>query len=183
VHWSRPDRTPFIPNGAPGEFDDASIYAGVGVLRQGDELWMYYSASRGRHNQNYPKWLSYHGVYTRAILTLDRYVGLQANLAPAEFVTLPLTFSGNRLELNADCGPAAEHWPAGAIRVELQEPDGTPIPGFALDECQPVVGDSVRHTVSWKAGADVGSRAGKPTRMRCVATDATLFAFQFARRQ
>jgi len=31
---------------------------------------------------------------------------------------------------------------SGGIRVELQQPDGQPIPGFSLDYCQEVFGDA-----------------------------------------
>lgn len=179
IHWSRPERNPFIPNGEPGSVDDASIYAGVGVLRKGDDLSMIYYASRIRHNQNSPQWVSSQGVYTRAVLTLDRYVSMQANLEPAEFVTHPLVFSGIRLELNADVGPEASSWPEGFIKVELQDEAGHPLPGFSLEECVPVEGNSVRHQVSWKKGSDLSPLAGKKIKMRCQARDACLYAFQF----
>ena len=175
VSWSRPERRPFIANGEPGEFDDAAIYCGVGLLRMGDELSMYYYGSRVKHNQNEPKYVSYGGTYSRAVLLLDGYVAAVAGLVPAEFTTYPLTFSGSRLGLNARVRES------GYVRVELQGEDGAPLPGFALDDCVPLAGDNVRHTVSWKAGADLSALAGKPTRMRVVARDASLYAFQFAR--
>ncbi len=175
VHWTRPERKPFIPNGPPGSMDDATIYCGVGLLRQGDELWMYYHASRARHNQVEPQWIGSEGVYTRAVLRLDRYVALDASAMPAEFTTHPLTFTGSRFEVNADVRPG------GSVRFELQDAAGKPIPGRTLDDCTPVAGDSLRHVVTWKSGADLTALAGKPTRVHCVAKDASLYAFQFAR--
>ena len=175
THWTRPERKPFIPNGGPGSLDDASAYVGVGLLRQGDELWMYYYGSRAKHNENYPKWLSYGGTYSRAILTLDRYVAMDAGVVPAEFTTHPLTFTGSRLELNADVRPE------GSVKVELQDAEGKSIPGFTLDECVPLAGNHVRHVVRWKGGSALTALSGKPTKMRCMARDASLFAFQFAR--
>lgn len=172
VNWTRPERRPFIPNGEPGAFDDATVYCGVGLIRKGDELWMYYHGSRARHNQVYPQHISYEGVYSRAVLTLDRYVAMDASVMPAEFVTKPLTFTGTRLEINADVRPKGE------LRFELQDAEGKALPGFALEDCQPLQGDSLRHLVSWKGG-DLKALAGKPTRLRCVARDASLYAFQF----
>jgi hypothetical protein len=173
VHWSRPERRAFLANGEPGSMDEATIYCAVGVLRRGDELSMYYHASRARHNEVQPKWLSRDGVYTRAVLRLDGYVALVAGLVPAEFTTHPLRFSGHRLELNANIRPG------GWVRVELQDAAGKSLPGFTLDDCVPLQGDSVRHVVRWQGGADLSALAGKPTKMRCSVRDGSLYAFQF----
>jgi hypothetical protein len=181
VHWTRPERTPWLANGSPGEFDDSAIYMGVGMCRVGDEVWMSYYGTRVRHNQHSPKLVSYNGTYSRIVVPLDRFVAMQANLEPAEFVTRPLMFRGDHLELNADVEPEAAHWAGGWVRVELRDADGHPIPGFTLDECEPITGDSVRHVVRWKGGSDVSALAGKPTQLRCVARDACIYAFQFAR--
>ncbi|MBI2299435.1 MAG: hypothetical protein HYU66_10920 [Armatimonadetes bacterium] len=175
IHWRRPERRAFIPNGPPGSFDDGMVYCGTGVLRRGAELWMLYWGSRARHNQHVPALVHSGGVYSRAVLRLDGYVALDASLQPATFVTHPLTFTGTRLEVNAAVRPG------GSVRFVLQDEAGQPLPGFGLDECEPVSGDSVRHVVRWKGGADVSARAGKPTKLRAVAVDASLYAFQFAR--
>lgn len=174
IHWWRPERRPFIPNGEPGAMDDTSVYCGVGALKMGEEIWMYYHASRCKHNEVYPQNQSYDGVITRAVLRLDRYVAMNAGLVPAELITHPLTFTGTRLELNADVRPG------GFVRVALEDTEGNSLPGFALDDCVPVEGDSVRHVVRWTGGQDLSALAGRPVRMRIVARDASLFAFQFA---
>jgi len=172
VNWTRPERRPFIPNGEPGSFDDATVYCGVGLIRQGEELWMYYHGSRARHNQVYPQHIDHEGVYSRAILKLDRYVAVDASAMPAEFVTKPLTFSGSKLEINADVRAKGE------VRFELQSAEGKVLPGFALDDCQPLKGDNLRHVVTWRGG-DLKALAGQAVRVRCVARDASLYAFQF----
>jgi hypothetical protein len=175
VHWTRPERKPFIENGPPGSMDDATIYVATGLIRQGDELSHYYFGARTRHNQVYPQWENYGNVYTRVTLPLDRYVALDASSMPATFTTHPLTFTGSRLELNADVRPG------GHVKLELQDEAGQPLPGYALADCQPLAGDSLRHVVTWQGGADLASLAGKPTRVRCEARNASLYAFQFAR--
>ena len=67
------------------------------------------------------------------------------------------------------------------MRVEIQKPDGQPVPGFALADCQEVFGDDLQRTVTWKGGADVSKLAGQPVRLRFALRDADLFSFQFAR--
>lgn len=173
VHWTRPERRPFIENGPPGSLDDATAYMAPGLVRQGDELWHYYFASRARHNQVYPQWESYGSTYTRVTLPLDRYVALDASAMPATFTTHPLTFTGSRLEVNADVRAG------GYARFELRDEAGQPLPGFALADCESLAGDSLRHAVTW-AGADLAALAGRPVVLHCEARDASLYAFQFA---
>jgi hypothetical protein len=176
IHWSRPSREPVIPNGVPGSMDDATIYCAVGLLPTGPgELSMVYHASRARHNQVEPDLIGAEGVYTRATLRPDRYVALDASQRPAEFVTRPLTFTGERLEVNADVRPQ------GWVRFELQDAEGKVLPGYALEDCTPLSGDRLNHTVMWKGGGDLSALAVKTVRLRCVAKDASLYAFQFAR--
>jgi hypothetical protein len=85
-------------------------------------------------------------------------------------VTKPLVFAGSALSLNiASSGPT---------RVELQDATGSPLPGFALDECQPIVGDHIEQTVSWK-GRGLAALAGKAVRLRFVMQTADLYSFRF----
>ena len=87
--------------------------------------------------------------------------------------TKPLRFSGNRLAINYSTSAA------GGVRVEIQDADGKPIPGFALEDCPEIIGDQIERTVSWKQGSDLSALAGQPIRLRFVLQDADLFAFQF----
>jgi hypothetical protein len=90
-----------------------------------------------------------------------------------EIVSKPLTFKGTKLIMNFATSAA------GDIRVEIQDADGKPLPGFTLDDCPPIFGDSIERLVTWNNGGDVSSLAGKPVRLRFVLKDADLFAVQF----
>lgn len=69
---------------------------------------------------------------------------------------------------------------AGELKVEIQNPDGTPVLGYTLDDCFPIFGDHIDFPVSWKSkGADVSALAGQPVRLRFALKDADLYAFQF----
>ncbi len=87
--------------------------------------------------------------------------------------TRPLIFEGGNLTMNFETSGAS------GVRVEIQEPDGTPIEGYTLDDCPEMYADSVRYTVRWKHGGDVRPLEGKPVRLRFVMRDADLYAFQF----
>jgi len=122
--------------------------------------------------ENY--WLGRGSVLRRYTLRLDGFVSLQAPMAGGECVTHPLTFTGAELRLNFATGAA------GAVRVELQDAAGTPLPGLALDDCEPVFGDAVDRVVTWRTGTSVAALAGRPVRLRLSLRDADVYALRFA---
>ena len=68
-----------------------------------------------------------------------------------------------------------------AVRVEVQEADGKPAPGFMLDDCSELMGNEIERAVTWRrGGGGLSSLAGKPLRLRFVMKDADLFAMRFA---
>ena len=84
-----------------------------------------------------------------------------------------VTFEGERLWLNYATSAA------GSVRVELQDGDGTPIPGFTLDESAPLFGDRIDQPARWQTGEDVSALQGKAVRLRIVLRDADLFSLRF----
>ncbi|QDU40833.1 hypothetical protein Mal4_51960 [Maioricimonas rarisocia] len=115
----------------------------------------------------------YHRSGDRYVLRTDGFASVHAGAESGELVTRPLRFRGDRLELNYSTSAA------GSLRVELQEPDGTPIPHFALEDCNVIYGDEVDRTVTWKNDADLASLAGRAVRLRFVLVDCDLFSFRF----
>lgn len=103
----------------------------------------------------------------------DGFVALHAGGEPAEAITRPIRFTGTQLEVNARVAEAGE------LRIELQDEDGKPHPGFSAAECQVLRGDATTRTVQWSGGSDVGRLAGKPVRVRFLVKDADLFSFRF----
>ena len=57
--------------------------------------------------------------------------------------------------------------------------DGTPYPGFALDDCNEIIGNEIARDVLWKNGSDVSTLAGKIVRIRIVMKDADLYSLKF----
>jgi len=109
----------------------------------------------------------------RFVLRLDGFASVNAPYAGGEMVTKPIIVGGHELVLNyATSAP-------GEILVELQEPDGEPIPGYTLRECVPIVGDSLAQPVRWKLATDLTALAGKPVRIRFVMKDADLYSLRF----
>ena len=68
---------------------------------------------------------------------------------------------------------------AGSLRVEIQDPGGSPIAGFSAAESVQLIGDQIERVVSWKGGSDLSRIAGRPVRLRFVMKDADLYSLRF----
>ncbi len=109
----------------------------------------------------------------RHTIRLDGFVSVNAPYGGGELITKPLIFEGKHLVMNYSTSAA------GSVRVEIQDAEGKPISGYTLTDCPETYGDSVDQVVSWKAGNDVGSLAGKPVRLRFALKDADLYSIRF----
>lgn len=110
---------------------------------------------------------------TRYVLRTDGFASVNAPYDEGEMITKPLVFEGDELVLNVSTAIR------GGVRVELQNAEGEALPGFALDDCEPIIDDSVEHVVKWREGVDVGRYAGQPVRLRFVMSDSDLFSLRF----
>ena len=68
---------------------------------------------------------------------------------------------------------------AGTIRCELQDAAGAPIPGFTLEDCDPIYGDHIERVATWNGRAELKDLAGAPVRLRVTLADAELYAIRF----
>jgi hypothetical protein len=109
----------------------------------------------------------------RYVLRADGFVSVNAPYRGGELVTRPFVFSGSKLELNFETSAA------GGVRVEIQDANGTPLPGYALADCPEFIGDEIAHVVAWSAGTAVTSLAGKAVRLRFALKDADLYSLRF----
>jgi hypothetical protein len=98
---------------------------------------------------------------------------VRAGASGGYLVTKPVVFAGQQLRINFSTSAA------GGVRVELQDAQGQPVPGFALDDCPELIGDRLDHPVRWRAGRDLGKLAGQPVRLRFELRDADLYALRF----
>jgi hypothetical protein len=103
----------------------------------------------------------------------DGFVSLRGGSDGGELVTKPFVFTGKRLSLNLAASAA------GLVRVEIQDVDGEPMPGFALSQCTPLKGDDIDRTVEWESGPDVSQLAGKPIRLRILINNTDVYSFTF----
>ncbi|NLE38573.1 MAG: hypothetical protein GX621_11160 [Pirellulaceae bacterium] len=109
----------------------------------------------------------------RYTLRLDGFASVRTPFDGGEMLTKPLTFEGKRLSLNFATSAA------GGIRVEIQDAQGKPIPGYTLDDADEVIGNEIDRSVRWRGKEDVSPLAGQPIRLRFVMKDADLYALKF----
>jgi len=104
---------------------------------------------------------------------IDGFVSLHAPLSGGACLTKPLIFSGRNLVLNFATSAA------GSLRVEIQDHEGNPVPGFSLDDSDEFFGDAIDRPASWTGGNDLSALSGRPIRLRFVLKDADLYSIQF----
>ncbi len=110
---------------------------------------------------------------TRYTLRLDGFVSVRAPYRGGEMTTRPFTFDGRELEINYSTSAA------GWIRVEIQDQQGNPLPGFSGEENPEMIGDEIARIVRWKEESDVSALAGSTVRLRFLMKDADLYSFRF----
>jgi hypothetical protein len=109
----------------------------------------------------------------RYSMRLDGFASLSAGYGGGEMLSKPFTFEGEALELNYSTSAAGE------IMVEILDANGNKIPGYSMEECQPMIGNEISKTVYWNNSKDVSELSGTPVRMRVYLKDADLFSFKF----
>ena len=184
LHWQRPMRGPIIPSGEPGTDAEGLITASSGVLCVRPGEWSVpitqtnVSHNQQRSHEEMTK-VQRTGYLTLATWRQDGFVSLEAE-TEGRFTTRPMTFAGGRLEVNA--------WTqyGGEIRVELADTSGEvftrkaaePIVDRTFEDCDPITGDHLKHTITWKGESDLSAWAGKPVRLRFRMRRARLYAIQ-----
>ena len=98
------------------------------------------------------------------------FVSLEDHFGGGTIESKPFTFDGDTLRVNV----ASPH---GALRVEVLDHGGDPVPGFRRDDCLPIDADRVDATVRWQDNASIEALAGKPIRLKFYLQKARLFAF------
>jgi hypothetical protein len=88
-------------------------------------------------------------------------------------ITKPFSFDGDQLSLNFSTSAAGE------IKVEIQDENGSVIPGFSADDCAIIIGNEIDKNVSWGKDKDLNTLKGKIIRLRIIMKDADLYALKF----
>lgn len=163
-HWRRYPEAFILPGIDPLDWTDRSNYVAWGLVPTGKDEISLYVLEHFRLPSIRVR---------RAVLRTDGFVSASASSGGGELVTKPIVFQGSRLTINYSTSAA------GGVRVEIQDQDGKPLPGFRLEDSRELFGNSVQQEVNWESGPDVGAIQGRPIRLRFVMKEADLYSFQF----
>lgn len=181
LDWSRPTCDPIIPLGEVNGTPEQCLYASPDLvaLPNGDWGLMYLSCLHSHNDvsvkppENTPCW-----CYRWASWRPHRLVGIRAS-DEGRFTLKPQICHSGQLRINFKTQPG------GWVRVELADreggypPEAIPaLPGHSFDDCNPLDGDEVDATVTWKGSGDLSSRVGKNVVVRIRMSRATVFAVQ-----
>ncbi len=121
-------------------------------------------------------WTDNSSSLRRYTLRLDGFVSINAPMSGGELITKPLIFEGNQLLINFSTSAA------GGIKVEIQDENGNPVPGYTENDCPEIFGDTVSGAVYWEGkGTDVASLQGKVIKLRFILKDSDLYSLQFSK--
>jgi hypothetical protein len=161
--FDRTFRGAFIRPGLdPARWGNRSNYAALNVVPTGEGEMSIYLSSNSVKQQG-----------RRLVLRTDGFASVRAGWEGGGMLTRPLLFAGCQLELNYATSAA------GSLRVEIQDADGVPLPGYRAADCTPLIGDRIAQIVRWGEISDVSALAGQPVRLRFLLREADLFALCF----
>jgi hypothetical protein len=165
VHWTRYLEAWMRPGLDQRNWTERNNYPIWGIVQSSPDEWSMYISEHYRQ-PDVP------GRLRRLAIRPHRFVSVRAGYGGGEMVTKLLTFRGRELRLNYSTSAA------GSLRVEIQDEAGSPLPGYSLDDMQPLFGDELDRAIAWRSGGDLAKLIGRPVRLRFRLKDADIFAFR-----
>ena len=120
-------------------------------------------------NQNYGQSSAHLRRYS---FRLDGIACLNAPYSGGQWTSKPLTFEGSKLSLNFATSAA------GSIRIEIQNQDGIPLPGFTMNDSVELIGNELDRVASWRSNVLLDTLP-QPIRLHMKMKDAELYSLQF----
>jgi len=177
--WQRVcDKTVWLPCSPEPHGYDRLVFAQY-PIRVGNEMRLYHTVYDGDHLIFKRDGSLFEPGFVRTARTAlatfrpDGYVSLDAGEQTGHLVTRALRFQGKELSVNV----AAKK---GALRVELQDAEGKPLPGYSLADSQPITGDGVAVTAHWRRNKDLAKWNGQPVHLRFELQNGSFYGFNFA---
>ncbi|MDF2723751.1 MAG: hypothetical protein K0Q59_3426 [Paenibacillus sp.] len=165
VRWNRTFMEAWLrPGRDDRNWTDRSNMVAFGCIETGPDEFSLYATEHYRWDSNRLRRLSVrkHG-----------FASVSSSYAGGEMVTRPIVLEGDRLHLNYSTSAA------GFIRVEVQDAEGRALPGFTLEDAEPLFGDNVEEPFHWKGGVSLSALRGYTIRLRFEMRDADLYALRF----
>lgn len=181
IHWFKyPGGS--ILDGGTDTFDDGCLFTSCGLVPLGnDAVGLPYQGSTFPHK--YPRWSDRNeqGRARYAVWKKGRLACVEAK-GEGFFATPIIKFKGRQLKLNLKTAKTGE------VKVEVigirnwvyKKKIEELVPGRNFDDCDPIDGDHISHTVTWKGNPDLGHAEDQAVYLRFKLRSAKLYAFDFA---
>lgn len=186
VRWTRINpRKIFLPCGphgtTSGAFDaratDTALsppirYREKDGVGQGNTLWFYYWGGPAMHGNRHLTWSRGLGM---AQLRVDGFCSLRANRFAGNIVTVPITWPGGKLQINASVLGGGG---GGHVRAEVLDEDLQPIEGMTLADADMLAGDGIRLDQTWNGDAAcIDKLKGRRIRIKFHMENIDLYSF------
>jgi hypothetical protein len=154
-------------------FETAQLSVCGPPIRHGNELWIYYGASRFRgpielYRDIPEKYLQQRGALYLGKLRIDGFVSLDGDIN-GEIITAPFVANGGELYANVDAIN-------GTLKAEIVDSETMePLTGFFLSDSQKVIGNHTAVALKWNT-VEMPTRT-KPVRVRFLLNKASLYSF------
>lgn len=176
--WSRELRSPYVRLDLSGGWCTKTMHMLTGIVTGRSTLSQYHTGGRRTHGEGRtsrdvkPEHRHEPGspIVHRLEQRLDGFVSADSAYAGGELVTRPFTLTSPVLCLNIDTSAS------GDARAQLLNPDGSPISGFAVEDCSLIQGNDTLLPVAWRGSSDISTLVGRDVKLRLVSRGARLFA-------
>ena len=168
--WNFVSTDPLLDTGEFGSWDGGCVFASPNLIElpNGDFALPYtgYNVPHKYPRQKAERASGY------AVWPRGRLVGIEAPERGA-FSTVSLLAPAARMLANASTTRA------GAVRVEVADLEGHPIPGREFENAVPLIGDIHRAPVRWKNHHDLGVDPGQPVILRFRIERGVIYTIDF----
>ena len=167
IDWARQDqpRTPILPLGPDGSWDDGMLFTPNHPLVEGEIIKLFYGGFDVTHGIG-----GGNAAVGLATLRKDGFVSLDADETEGVITTKPFADAAGPLSVNYTAQGG------GVLRVEVLDEAGGVISGYSREDCAPLTGDSIRQIVTWKERSEL-PKDTTPLRLRFVLSNAALYSF------
>jgi hypothetical protein len=186
---------PWMTNGPAGSWDEFQMHV-PRVIPHGDEMWVYYGGASCHHDwwivgqqegldvEEAHDWSNVRMGLGLAKMRLNGFVSLGAHRVREGMLAIqPVVAAGDRLLINAACGPD------GYVKVEVADVREQVLPGRSHEQCDMFTGDATSHMVTWggdshlpmpspSAAGTVYASRPEHRRLRFIMRDAEIYSFQ-----
>ncbi|MFW5870762.1 MAG: hypothetical protein ACOCVL_03745, partial [Candidatus Sumerlaeota bacterium] len=135
-----------------------------------DEIRFYFTRSYERHGEDH---LAREDRPERQVCVArskpDRFVAAQCD-ATGHILTRPFWQPAPTIFVNARCRTG------GYIKAEILDVEGRVIPGFEMEKCHPIEGDTLAGELCWIDSPGFEALSGKEIRIRMEVKEASLFS-------